>query len=1539
MNDIGMAGRRDGAGAMRGPARRKSCEVKAQGTLDDPRFHHDGCGVGFVVRADARPDHDIVSKGLTALGRLGHRGAVAADGRSGDGAGLLTQIPRRLLLREAERERWTIGEDDLIAVGMVFLPANDESASAALATGLRRQGLQVIGWRRVPVDADALGESARETLPSILQVIARAPRGIDEAELEWRLHVARKRFERDAHAGYVCSLSCRTIVYKALCAGEHLASFYSDLADPLYESALAIFHQRYSTNTLPRWRLAQPLRVLAHNGEINTVWANHAWMRARERDLPPEVKPVLAEDGSDSASLDEALELLMRTGRQLDHATAMLIVPAWEEAAHRLTPEMAAFYRYHAPLMEPWDGPAALAFSDGQSVGAALDRNGLRPCRYKIRDDGLVVGGSEVGQFDLDDERVVEKGRLGPGEMLLVDLRAQRVLHDAELRERLSARFNHARWSGARRLDRDAGARVGWRDVAGEADGGLATAGEELRRLQHLYGFTAEDVRMVLSPMATEAKEPTWSMGDDTPVPPLARSARSIYAFLRQRFAQVTNPAIDPLREESVMSLHVWLGPRPSLIRRGPQSPTIELDSPVLSSARLEQLRNNSWLAVAAVDCTIDVERETLPQALDAICSHAEDAVRGGAQLLLLSDRAANDRAAPVPMALAVGAVHHHLLRVGLRGRSDLVADAGDCVDVHHLAVLLGYGAGAVCPWLALRTASSVETAGGEDAVTRAFEAGLCKILSKMGISTVSSYRAGQLFEALGLANAVVDRCFAGTPSRIGGLGWNELHAALVARHAAAIGAAGADAKLPDRGLIRFRRSDQAERHAWQPVAVQALQRAVGTGKFTDAGPDPESWSRFRDLAAGEHPANLRDLLETVAAAPSLDRDQVEPAESIARRFVTSAMSLGALSPEAHHVLTIAMNRLGARSNTGEGGEDPEHYRPRAGGDREDSKIKQIASGRFGVTTEYIARADELEIKIAQGSKPGEGGQLPGHKVTDVIARLRHSQAGVSLISPPPHHDIYSIEDIAQLIYDLKRCNPRATVAVKLVAEAGVGTIAAGVAKAYADCVVISGHSGGTGASPLSSIKYAGVPWELGLAETQQVLRRNGLRSRIRLRVDGGFMTASDVVIAALLGAEEFGFGTAALVAMGCDMARQCHLNTCPTGIATQRPDLRAKFRGTPEQVVRYFLSIAEDVRGLLALLGLRSIEDAVGRVDLLRQVRFDGGLDLAPLLAQVDGDAPRCSSPRNDRIEEEPLDEALLREALPALDSTRRFHAERRIRNRDRSIGARLAGALAIREGESGLDHACVTLSFTGAAGQSFGAFCTPALRLELTGEANDYVGKGLCGGELILRPAGAARRAPHRNLILGNVALYGATSGRLFAAGVAGERFGVRNSGASAVVEGVGDHACEYMTGGSVVILGRTGRNFGAGMTGGTAFVFDDDETFAERVNDEFVTCRRLDDVDAAILRALLETHLERTQSVHAAALVAQWETTRERFWKVEPKPSAAAQPGQSTQTARLVAHPAAAAPIDTAPDVAQPEGNTQLAPEAGEAGQIEA
>src|SRR5881296_1311935 len=1374
----------------------------------DPWREQDACGVGFVARASGERSHDVMGLALQALARVAHRGAAASDS-SGDGAGVLTQIPARLFGRDPEG-----GEP--FAVGAFFLP-RDPSALALVTSIIEEvldgEGLPVLAWRDVPVDLDVLGTGARATCPTIRQAIIAPPiadggRG-DADAWERSLYLARRTIERRvAEAGggpggglepcFVCSLSCRTLVYKALLTGTELGAFFPDLRSPDYETALAVFHQRYSTNTSPSWALAQPFRLLAHNGEINTLWGNRNAMRAREPALASplwgarvdRLRPVIWAEGSDSTSLDNALELLVRSGRDPVHAL-MMLVPEAHEGAVEMEPALRGFYEFHECLVEPWDGPAALAFSDGVLVGSALDRNGLRPCRYKITRDGLVIAGSEVGLVDITPSDVIESGSLGPGELLVVDTRRKAILHDAEAKREVARRRPYARWA-ARNI----------RPLrpTTPAPGPAALAEPERVARQLAFGWSHEDLRYVLEPMGAGGQDAVWSMGDDTPIPPLARIPPSLYVYLRQRFAQVTNPPIDPLRETLVMSLRMHLGRRGSLLADRPDGlRLVRNEHPVLLEAEMAALRAGAGVQAVALDATWNAAPpagpDALRAALDGLCRAAGRAVREGARILVLSDRAADRERAPLPMLLAVGAVHHHLLANGLRTQLGLVAEAGDAWDVHHVAALIGYGAEAVHPWLALEAVRA--QAPEEDARFRfraAAEKGLLKIISKMGISTLSSYCGAQIFEALGLGAEVIDRCFTGTVSTIGGIGFAEIAEDVLARHRAAHpDVAAAEPVLPDHGRVRYRRD--GEDHGWSPPLVRAMQSAV-------AADTPQAYDAFRARVAARLPASPRDLL-AFRAVPPISLDEVEPAEEIRRRFVSTAMSLGALSPEAHRTLAIGMNRMGARSNSGEGGEDPDTYAPLENGDRADNRIKQVASGRFGVTTHYLMRADELEIKIAQGSKPGEGGQLPAHKVTALIARLRHSVPGVPLISPPPHHDIYSIEDLAQLIHDLKQVNPRARVGVKLVAEAGVGRVAAGVAKAYADYVLVSGHNGGTGASPLSSIKHAGSPWELGLAETQAILIENGLRHRIEVRVDGGLRTGRDVVIAALLGAESYGFGTAALVAIGCDMARQCHLNSCPTGIATQKPELRAKFRGRPEQVVAYFTWIAEDVRRILAGLGCRSLDDAIGRVELLERVDHPEVpraqmLDLSLLLTDplAGREEPRRRTvQRNDRPGVESLDDEILSTLEPRLDSGRPFAGIYDIGNHHLTVGARIAGRIAQRRGNVGLRPGSVRLRFRGSAGQSFGAFALPGMHLELEGEANDYVGKGLTGGEIVIRPfrEAAATGSTDQHVLLGNTALYGATAGKLFAAGGAGDRFAVRNSGVIAVIEGAGAHCCE--------------------------------------------------------------------------------------------------------------------------------------------------
>ena len=1490
----------------------------AQGSgLYDPRFEHESCGTGFVATLTDIPSHRILEQALEALSRLAHRGAIAADGLSSDGIGLATAIPRELLLASSGI---TLTAEKPLAVGVVFFPSDAEPSHFHLEDALAHQGFEVLAWRSVPTRPEILGEIARSTMPLIRHVLLTTdnPDG-----MERRLYLARKDYERRAAPGYLCSLSSRTMVYKSMCSGRQLPRFYRDLEDPRYVTSFAIFHQRYATNVAPSWNRAQPLRTIAHNGEINTVWGNRARLDARAATLPEEVKPIFTPDGSDSTTLDEMAELLSHNGRSIAESIRLMFPPAQHRA-------QSAFFAYNEDCVEHWDGPAAVVFTDGRLVGAALDRVGLRPCRFFVTEDQLVVVGSEAGLVDLDPETVVHSGRLGPGQMLCVDLDEHKLYENDEVQDVFDARApQYEALLNERTLDPNT-------FVAPLAEG-------ELLRLQHGFGYTREDVRMVLQPMVADGKDAVWSMGDDTPLAPLARAPRPVYAFFRQRFAQVTNPPIDSLREAVVIQLHTRLGPWPHLLDNKARLTGISLASPLLSLSQAEALRTrrhsqDDELPLALLDCVLGPGGR-LGACIHELAAKAVDLVRGGAAILLLSDRAADAEHAPVPMALVLGAVHHALTRAGLRTRVGLAVEAGDCRDVHHLAVLLGMGAGAVCPWLALETARTGAPEGGEANLIKALNAGLAKVMSKMGISVLDSYRGAHLFDAIGLHPTVMDQCFAGTPAPLGGIGYAEIEAMVrgcweayappVAApaveaadgHAVAVATASATStatsttvkELPDFGWIRFRKGDRAEPHGWQPGTVRLLQTVAGsTARAVTPAPAPgAAWTAFSAQAMEKEPANLRDLLGFRPAGDPLLPSGVETAPSIIRRCIASAMSLGSLSPEAHQTVTAAMNMLGARSNTGEGGEDRAVYQADAELDLVGRKVpagllnnktKQIASGRFGVTAEYLRNAEEIEIKMAQGAKPGEGGQLPGHKVTELIARLRHAQPGVTLISPPPHHDIYSIEDLAQLIFDLKRLNPHATVGVKLVSEQGVGTVAAGVAKAYADYIVIAGHSGGTGASPLSSIKYTGSPWELGLAEAQQTLCRNGLRGRVRLRVDGGLRTANDLLVAAMLGADEFAFGTAVLVAIGCDMARQCHLNTCPTGIATQREDLRAKFRGKPEHIVRFFGELAQDVQALLAKLGLPSIESAIGRVDLLEQVRVAGKLDLKRMLARSESTEQRWMGGRNDRPErpdDPPLDDAWIEPALAAYTANEPFLWKGAISNKDRTLGARLSGELALRQARrqhSGGDAAHPELRFemTGIAGQSFGAFATTGLSLVLEGLANDFVGKGLCGGEIVLRGQGRAARESERHVILGNVALYGGTSGKLFAAGRAGERFAVRNSGVLAVVEGVGDHGCEYMTGGTVVVLGRTGMNFGAGMTGGTAWVFDEDGCFLEgrRYHASFLKAEPYDELDAEgrrSIRSLIDLHAEKTGSTRAMGFQSNWDALAPRLVRLTPLPQA--------------------------------------------------
>jgi glutamate synthase (ferredoxin) len=1545
--------------------------------LYDPRFEHDACGIGFVAQLSGAVSHDILSMALTAVGNMAHRGGVGADGKSGDGAGVLTQIPRAFFARELAQLGISYPIEDL-AVGMIFLPRDEGQRTIArelVVQGLTSCGLNLLGWRAVPVDDTVLGERARESRPMIEQaLIGRGNALLSGKDYERALYLACKTIEalvrEQAITGfYISSLSSRTIVYKGLLVAPLLPQFYADLRDPNYKTAIAVFHQRYSTNTFPTWERAQPFRMLSHNGEINTIDGNVTWMRAREAEwrrggddrrpttddgsaafenassivnrqssqvleggaalasAAAKLGPIVDSSTSDSGKLDNVLELLVIGGRDVRHALTMLVPEAWERVQD-MDPAWRAFYQYHAGLSEPWDGPAALVFSDGDVVGMALDRNGLRPARYLITDDGLVVCGSEVGAVLVDEARVICKGKVGPGQMIAADLRTGRFEDNAAIKSALAAQQPYAEWL-ARQMEvlPPAGIAHIAEGYQPESSASKASKSALLGELQHAFGYTAEELAVVLRPMLRDGQEPVGSMGDDTPAAVLAERARPLYGYFKQRFAEVTNPPIDPLREELVMSLSFALGRRGNFMEELPRhAHLIRLSSPVLSDEHLATIRtiNDPAFASATLKALFPATKGPIGMraALDQLCRQAEDAVAADQVLLIISDRGVDEDNAPIPALLALGAVHQHLIRLGLRTSVSLIVESGEPREVHHLACLVGMGAEAVNPYLALATIRNlaverdeIKGKGQEQEPARtpaeladeaehhyihSLEKGLLKIMSKIGIATVDSYCGAQIFEAIGLADQVIERCFNGVPARLGGVDQYKLAADVLAHHDAAFAnrlpLVANRTSLSHPGFYKFKKD--GEYHSFSPAVVHALQKAANGGDYA-------SYRAYSDLVHKRPPTELRDLLELKIENEKLRSDQpaesfsilnsqfsisleeVEPVESIVRRFSTAAMSHGSTSSEAHATLAIAMNRLGGLSNSGEGGEDPARY-----SDERNSTIKQVASGRFGVTPAYLASASELQIKMAQGSKPGEGGQLPGHKVTEEIGRIRHTTPGVQLISPPPHHDIYSIEDLAQLIYDLKQANPRAAVSVKLVAEAGVGTVAAGVAKGGADVILISGHSGGTGASPLSSIKNAGVNWELGLSETQQTLVLNGLRGRVRLRADGGLKTGRDVVMAALLGADEFSFGTAALVAEGCVMARTCHSNNCPVGIATQRPELRAKFTGTPEQVIHFLLHIAQEVRELLATLGARTLDEVIGRTDRLRQVRRgvaeSDRVDLAALLERLDrpGDAIRNIESWNGRVTTSELNLQILQDAAPALEHGQAVELAYPIVNCDRTAGATLSGAIGARYGDTGLPEGTITLRYTGSAGQSFGAFQARGVRTLLVGEANDYVGKGMAGGEIIVQMRPEARYASHENTIIGNTVLYGATGGALYAAGRAGERFAVRNSGAVAVIEGLGDHGCEYMTGGVVLVLGATGRNFAAGMTGGLAYVFDEEGSFATRCNAEMVELGASDAEDESNIHALLTRHLEATGSPRAADLLACWERVRGQFVRVSPR-----------------------------------------------------
>ena len=1514
---------------------------KPQG-LYDPANERDACGIGFVANIKGQKSHDIILKGIQVLINLTHRGACGCDPETGDGAGVLIQIPHKFFVRECAELGFSLPEPGEYGVGMVFLPVEKPErlqCEGILERIAREEGLHVLGWRDTPIDGSAIGRVARNSQPYIEQIFIRRGHEMTEDQLERKLYVVRKRAEieiansdiPDKDFFYIPSLSCRTIVYKGLLLAPQIAKFYGELSDPDVMSALCLVHQRFSTNTFPSWPLAHPYRYIAHNGEINTLKGNVNWMYARQSILASplfgdDIKklfPIVTPDGSDSASFDNVLELLYLAGRDIPHAMAMLIPEAWASNEHML-PEKKAFYEYHASLMEPWDGPAAIAFTDGRVIGATLDRNGLRPARYLVTHDDMVVMASETGVLPIKPEEVRMKGRLQPGKMLLVDTVAGEIVPDKELKRRLFTRRPYAQWLKENQIHLD--------DLP-EPPRVYGYDPETLLMRQRAFGYTDEDLRILLAPMAAKGEEPIGSMGIDTPLACLSDKPQPLFHYFKQLFAQVTNPPIDPIREEMVMSLISYIGTERNILDETPKHcHTLRMPHPILTNRDLERLRRVSqgdYLCTTLPTLyRADDGAKQLERALDSLCRRASLAIKNGYTMIILSDRGVDEDYAPIPSLLALTAVHNHLVREKTRTQVALIMESGEPREVMHFSLLMGYGASAVNPYLAIETLESMANSGLlPEGVTfekalknyiKAINKGLLKVASKMGISTLQSYRGAQVFEAIGLNKSLVEKYFTGTASRIEGVGLEVLAEEARRKHAHALRpATDFDTELTVGGNYQYR--VRGEYHLYNPLTVSKLQHAVQQSSFA-------TFREYTDLIDKQNQqlCTLRGLVQFKPGKP-VPLEEVEPAKDIVKRFATGAMSFGSISKETHETLAIAMNRIGGKSNTGEGGEDEARFQHEANGDWRRSAIKQVASARFGVTTNYLVNADELQIKMAQGAKPGEGGQLPGHKVDEVIAKVRHSIPGVGLISPPPHHDIYSIEDLAQLIYDLKNANPQARISVKLVAEVGVGTVAAGVAKAHADVVLISGHDGGTGASPLTSLQHSGIPWELGLAETQQVLVLNDLRGRITVQTDGKLQTGRDVAIAALLGAEEFGFSTAPLVALGCIMMRKCHLNTCPVGIATQDPELRKKFQGTPEHAINFFFYLAEQVREIMAQLGFRNFNEMVGRVDMLdMRVVLDHwkakGLDFSSILYNPPMPAriARRKMQAQDHGLDNALDHTLIDLAREAIENRTPVEIKLPIRNVHRTVGTMLSGEVARRYGSAGLPDNTIQCQFTGSAGQSFGAFLASGITLSLEGDANDYTGKGLSGGRLIVYPPRTSTFLPEQNILIGNVVLYGATSGEAYFNGMAGERFAVRNSGATAVVEGVGDHGCEYMTKGLVVVLGKAGRNFAAGMSGGIAFVLDEKGDFAEkRCNLAAVDLEPvMEKADVDALRSLIEKHFEHTGSPRAKWILENWSTMLPKFVKVFPheykrvlgiprKAAHAFAAAQATMTTRQVAH----------------------------------
>ena len=1469
-----------------------------------PEFEGDACGVGLVAAIDGKPSRRVVAAGIEALKAVWHRGAVDADGMTGDGAGIHIDLPLAFFHEAIERAGQQ-PKPNLLAVGMVFMPRTDLAAQESCRTIVESEiiafGHLIYGWRRVPVDVSVIGTKAAATRPEIEQIMIAGPAQTDAAAqeaFEKDLYILRRRIEKkiieaQIQGFYFCSLSCRSIIYKGLFLAQSLSIFYPDLLDARFESRFAIYHQRYSTNTFPQWWLAQPFRCLAHNGEINTIRGNINWMKSHEikmaamafGDHSEDIKPLIPAGSSDTAALDAVFEAIVRSGRDAATAKTMLVPEAWQHKAD-LSAADRAMYAHFSSVMEPWDGPAALAMTDGRWVLAGMDRNALRPMRTTLTSDGLFIVGSETGMVSVPEDMVIAKGRLGPGEMVGVDLLAGKLYDHAGLKAVISADHPYAQWVADFTTLADL--------PANDLPESAGFDAEDLRRRQIAAGLTMEDMELLLAPMVEDAKEAVGSMGDDTPLAVISANARCMSHFFRQNFSQVTNPPIDSLRETRVMSLKTRFGNHGNILDSEDHRPGVMvLESPVISNRDWELLKRHFGAEAAEIDCTFPISEgaEGLRAAIARVRAQAEQAVRSGKSQLFLTDEALSAERAAITMILAAAGVHTHLVRKGLRTFAAINVRSAECLDTHYFAVLIGVGATTVNAYLAQAAIENRRARGlfgglsDEDCIARyrkAVDDGLLKIMSKMGISVISSYRGGYNFEAVGLSRALVNDFFPGMPAKISGEGFESLFLSASERHERAFQTAAA--ALPVGGLYRYRFG--GEPHAWEAGLIHILQEAVTT----------DSMSHYRRFSAGVRalpPIYLRDLLEFNYAPQPLAIDAIESITEIRKRFVTPGMSLGALSPEAHETLAIAMNRIGAKAVSGEGGEDSARFKPYANGDNANSTIKQIASGRFGVTAEYLNACTEIEIKVAQGAKPGEGGQLPGFKVTEMIAKLRHATPGVTLISPPPHHDIYSIEDLAQLIYDLKQINPDARVCVKLVSSAGIGTIAAGVAKAHADTILVSGHVGGTGASPQTSIKYAGTPWEMGLSEVNQVLTLNGLRGRVKLRTDGGLKTGRDVVIAAILGAEEFGIGTLSLVAMGCIMVRQCHSNTCPVGVCTQDEALRQKFGGSPEKVINLMTFIAEEVRDLLAKLGVRSLDEVIGRTELLRQVSRGAehldDLDLNPILAKVDApdhmrrsaqDAPRNPVPDS-------LDAEILQDARPVFERGEKMQLTYTVRNTHRAVGTRLSAMITRQYGMAGLAPDHVHIRLRGTAGQSLGAFAVQGVKLEVFGDANDYVGKGLSGATIVVRPMVSSPLASQDNAIIGNTVLYGATSGFLFAAGQAGERFAVRNSGAVAVVEGCGANGCEYMTNGTAVILGAVGDNFGAGMTGGMAFVFDPGGRFARKANPDSIVWQRLASVHwEQVLQTLVARHVAETASRWARDMLTDWDRAAPHFWQVCPK-----------------------------------------------------